>query len=266
MRHKPLFVLPTFNERKRIDHILKYYSTFGDVVVVDNFSSDGTVEVAAAHGAQILMKRNDGTVQTPEWNKWLRSKLGDVPIIGLSCSEFIPERTIHEIQNQLLDSLVAVVRVEAHTYTDGILLPLWGNKKRYIERGLHLGRLDMDSIRIHKPFEPLKNTKFCTVTLPAQHYVEHLRLTQFAAELIKVTNYARVEAAQFKQDGKLRPGTRCVKSMLREFFNLCKIKNIIFLKTTIPQIFLRIIMHIVIYYEQVAQTSKVENLYAKKYD
>ena len=187
MKDDILFNLPTFNEEARVGAIVSYYQKFGTVLVIDNHSQDQTVNIAKANGATVIPKKNHGTVQTPEWNRWLKLQVGEVPIIGLSCSEFLSEGTIKAIHSELLNHRVGVVELMVRSFTDGVELPLWGNKKRFVERGLHLGKIDISGIRIHAPFRVKDSGSFIKVTLPEEFYVEHLRVTKFSNELTKVT-------------------------------------------------------------------------------
>jgi glycosyltransferase involved in cell wall biosynthesis len=57
------FVIFTFNEEKRIERVVRNFVNFGDVLVVDNESTDRTREIAQKHGCDILINKNAGWVE-----------------------------------------------------------------------------------------------------------------------------------------------------------------------------------------------------------
>lgn len=76
------FVLFMFNEEARIERAVRNFLPYGRVLVVDNHSTDRTVEIASSLGADVLLHKNQGwvedecttsvvkaTVQTP-WLYW----------------------------------------------------------------------------------------------------------------------------------------------------------------------------------------------------
>lgn len=257
-----VFVLNAYNEERRIGSILRYYKEFGEVVLVDNFSSDATIAIASSLGVKYYCKKNDGTVQTTDWIYWLKETIGSRPYVSLSCSEYLSPDTIRAIQSQLLMPGVGVVELEMKSFTDGIELPLWGKHKRYVERGLHLGRIDIAAVRIHAPFIVSDTSKYKTVRLESDYYVEHLRVTHFASELIKVTNYARIEAMQIEVT---KPLVKLGKSVLREFLNFLILRNFLYMSISLPHLYLRCIMHYVIYRELTEVRSDVEKKYETRF-
>lgn len=265
MKDDPLFILPTFNEEARVGTIVSYYQKLGTVLVIDNYSQDQTANIARANGATVILKKNNGTAQTPEYCRWLKLQAGEVPIITLSCSEFLSEATIKAIHSELLNHRVGVVELMVRSFTDGVELPLWGNKKRYVERGLHLGKIDISGIRIHAPFRVKDGSSFIKVTLPEKFYVEHLRVTKFSDELIKMTHYAKIEAQQKIEDGIVYPLRSFLKLLLRECINFLIPRNLRYIKISFPQILLRIIMHYVIYRCVNEDNVKAQVKYKEKY-
>lgn len=87
------FVLFMFNEEARIERAVRNFLPYGRVLVVDNHSTDRTVEIAKSLGADVLLHKNQGwvedehttsvvksVVQTP-WLYWgSRMRLSTVPL------------------------------------------------------------------------------------------------------------------------------------------------------------------------------------------
>jgi glycosyltransferase involved in cell wall biosynthesis len=57
------FVLFMFNEEARVERAVRNFLPFGRVLVVDNHSTDRTVEIAKSLGADILLHKNPGWVE-----------------------------------------------------------------------------------------------------------------------------------------------------------------------------------------------------------
>ena len=60
------FIIGTFNEEKRVAYPIKSFLPYGDVLVVDNYSSDKTVEVARSLGAKVVRRKNEGWLDNEE--------------------------------------------------------------------------------------------------------------------------------------------------------------------------------------------------------
>ena len=58
MKNKITFILFAFNEESRIQYPIECFLPFGDVLVVDNFSVDKTVEIATRCGAKVIQYDN----------------------------------------------------------------------------------------------------------------------------------------------------------------------------------------------------------------
>lgn len=58
------FIIFTYNEEKRIEYPIKCFLPYGQVLIVDNFSSDNTVGVSQKTGAKVIRYKNDGWVET----------------------------------------------------------------------------------------------------------------------------------------------------------------------------------------------------------
>lgn len=260
------FLLPTFNEEKRIAHIARYYSQYGKVIVIDNESEDKTADIAHSLGLTVIKKRNYGSTQTSDWFKWLKKEFGDVRFISLSCSEYIDSVTINEIKKKLSNPKVGLVELEMISFTDTKELPLWGKKKRYVQRGMNLKAVS-NNVRIHADFEISDKENYEKVRLPSKFKVEHLRISNFIRETDKVLGYAFQEAKIHEQSSKTRPHVRLIKSILRDLYNLFIFKNLSHFRISFLQMIIRLIMHIAIYREltEYKKQREVEEAYKKKY-
>lgn len=69
------FFIFTFNEAHRIEYPIKNFLPYGDVVVVDNYSTDTTSALAASLGARVIKYKNNGVVETVAETEYLFKKI-----------------------------------------------------------------------------------------------------------------------------------------------------------------------------------------------
>lgn len=59
MEHNITFVLFAYNEERRIQYVLRNLQPYGHILVVDNMSTDRTVEISKSFGADVFSRKND---------------------------------------------------------------------------------------------------------------------------------------------------------------------------------------------------------------
>ena len=72
---KITFVLFMFNEEARIERAVRNFLPFGRVLVVDNFSTDRTVDIAKSLGAEVLLHKNQGWVEDEQTTALVKSSV-----------------------------------------------------------------------------------------------------------------------------------------------------------------------------------------------
>lgn len=69
------FVIFAYNEEKRIEYPIRNLIKYGNVIVIDNCSSDNTRKIAENLGAIVYEYKNNGYVETPEELDFVRSRV-----------------------------------------------------------------------------------------------------------------------------------------------------------------------------------------------
>src|SRR5574341_1011965 len=151
-------ILLVYNEEARVQRIIEYYRPFAKLIVVDNFSTDGTAAIIRNLGLEFVQYKNPGTSQTPECLKYYLSLVETDYVLFLSCSEFIPAallRLFDEVATKKSHDIVSCVR---DSYTCGELIPLWGGRFKWldvrVERFINKHGIDPDKLVIHGKLEP----------------------------------------------------------------------------------------------------------------
>lgn len=60
---KITFVVFTYNEERRIEYVLRCFYKYGKILVMDNYSTDKTVEIAKRYGAEVCLHKHPGWVE-----------------------------------------------------------------------------------------------------------------------------------------------------------------------------------------------------------
>ncbi len=98
-------IIPTFNEEKNIVRALRSVQFADEIIVVDSFSSDKTLEIAQSFGARILQRE----YQTSAIQKnWTIPQAEHDWIILLDADEWLPEPLQEEIQKTVAGNPVEV--------------------------------------------------------------------------------------------------------------------------------------------------------------
>src|SRR6267142_1957423 len=81
-------ILPVFNEEARVKRVVDYYRPFAKLIVVDNYSTDGTLPILQELGVEVIRHRNEGSLQSPEGLRFMLSLSSTPYVLFLSCTEF----------------------------------------------------------------------------------------------------------------------------------------------------------------------------------
>lgn len=97
-------VISAFNEEKHIEDCLKSLSWADEIVVVDNSSTDATVQIAKKYTKKIFTQKNDPLHIDTQKNFGF-GKAKSEWILSLDADERIPEELAQEIKEKVKDSI-----------------------------------------------------------------------------------------------------------------------------------------------------------------
>ena len=121
-------VVLTLNEKQNLERCLSTLRWCDRLCVVDSGSTDGTLETAAALGAEVFIHKQEGVFQISEQRNWCLDHCGFAHgdwVLFLDADETIPINLMDEIQNETLPD----VGVDAYEMTPRYLF--WG---RWLKR------------------------------------------------------------------------------------------------------------------------------------
>lgn len=270
--HSYTMILPVYNEQARVKRVLEYYRTYATIIVVDNYSTDNTVEIVKAMGFEVLEYQNGGTIQTPEWFKYITSICPTEYLLLLSCSEFIPVELLGLFNDIAESKEYDLVSCIVDSYTGGEFIQLWGGRikklERKIERFFNIKALDCSRVKIHRPFEVVEANRILYLPRHEHYVIRHLRDSDSFTLIQKHLDYAKVEAYQMTENNEPFSVWRLLRLYVKELLRFIQIPVAQWNRIAVREIWARIAMHSMIYWicwdlkhnETVAQSRERSNL------
>jgi glycosyltransferase involved in cell wall biosynthesis len=188
-------VVFTFNEEKRLPWVIRNFSDFARILVVDNESTDQTVEIAKAAGCNVLINKNQGWVEDAltvervfeaaetEWIYW-----------GFA-DEMIKPDSLGFISKAISSGLYDIIKLQRKNYYYGKFC--YGALASYQTKFFKNEAIDFTGNKIHnfgKEVVP-SNRIFLT---PSDCFVGHFIDDDISSYLNKINRYTDTEAEQLE--------------------------------------------------------------------
>jgi len=185
----------TYNEADNIADCLRSVSWCDDVVVLDSYSTDGTVEVARTLGARVIQhrfqdyasQRNFGLSQITYRYPWVFMLDAD-------------ERVTEELRPELIDAVraappdVSLFRLRRRDHLYGRWIPRSSGYPTWLGRLARLGR-------VHAERAYNEEIRTADRVLELRHHLDHYPFNKgFHAWIIKHDRYSTMEAALLSRE------------------------------------------------------------------
>jgi glycosyltransferase involved in cell wall biosynthesis len=245
-------ILLVYNEEARVKRVIEYYRPYARLIVVDNYSTDRTINIVKDLGVEFVQYKNPGTTETPECMKYCSTIADTDYILFLSCSEFIPASLLELFEEEASKKTYDVVSCVRDSYTCGDLIPLWGGRMKWIEarveRFVNKRNVDPDKIAIHAQFTRFKKLHVLRLPRDKRHVIVHLRDSDARSLINKSIDYASVEAQHRAQQGRPVTGFTLVLLFLKEILRLFHLPISKWNRIALREIWARMIMHTITYW------------------
>jgi glycosyltransferase involved in cell wall biosynthesis len=188
-------LLPTFNNAEMIRRVLDSVQWADEILVVDSFSWDRTLEICREYGARIIQHEY---IQSAKQKNWAIPQCAYEWILQVDTDEVLEPGLREEIETILADAPVNV---------DGYRIPFkhhiigkWVRRcGLYPEYHLRLFRRDAGSFE-DKEVHAHVLVKGEVRTL--QHHILHYGMNSIGKQLSNVDRYARYQSDELKKRGK----------------------------------------------------------------
>jgi hypothetical protein len=203
-------------------------------------------------GIDVIEYRNDGTIQTPEWFKYITSICPTDYLLLLSCSEFIPVELLRLFNKIAETKEYDMVSCVVDAYTCGELIPLWGGRikelERKIERFFNIKALDCSKIIIHRPFEVFDCNRVLSLPRSEGFVIRHLRDSDSLTLMQKHLDYAKIEAYQIQKNGEMFSFWKLMILFAKETARFLQLPVSQWNRLAAREVWARVVMHTIIYW------------------
>lgn len=211
-------VINTLNEEKNLPYTLRSIQTWADeIVVVDMYSEDRTVEIARDFGAKVYFHERILAFDAAR-SFAIDQATGDWVLI-LDADELVPRPLSEELRRIAADGSADVVSIPRLNYISGAPLnyttwsPRYDRHLRFFKKGF----LNV-SAKIHDFLKPVPEARIMHIPFRHGHVIVHFTYTDVSHFLEKVNRYTTIEAFQALERGEV-PSLgyamlRCVKEVV----------------------------------------------------
>jgi glycosyltransferase involved in cell wall biosynthesis len=140
-------VVVTLNEEDRISRCLESAAGVGEIVVVDSFSGDRTVDIARAHGAQVYQRK---FTTAADQKNWAIAKASKDWILLLDADEALSTELAHEMEKAIDGPLVDGYRLRRRSEFLGRTIGHCGWGDEWIVRLFRRGRGHYPEREVHE--------------------------------------------------------------------------------------------------------------------
>ena len=116
---KITFVLFMYNEESRVERAVRNFLPYGRVLVVDNYSTDRTVELAKALGADVLLHKNPGWVEDEQTTSVIKATVKTPWLYWGFSDEIVDRATIIATLNLIDSDQYSIVNIARKNYYYG---------------------------------------------------------------------------------------------------------------------------------------------------
>ena len=141
-----------WNEESRVLRGISNFSAFFPVLVVDNYSTDGTRDVVEGAGYKVVKVKNPGFIETPEVMDAVIAACDTEYLLIASLSEFVPFALLRKYADVANAASHDVVRAYRVCVTAGAFMPLAGKPGAHHEGELRFfrkGSVDYAGNKVH---------------------------------------------------------------------------------------------------------------------
>lgn len=113
------FLLFTWNEELRIESMLKCLNGHGNIIVIDNFSTDSTVSIVKKYTKKVYQHKNIGYVENEETIKFALNLAQTKWVYLAYADELIPKNLMAEIKKIVNEDLYEIVEIYRRNFMYG---------------------------------------------------------------------------------------------------------------------------------------------------
>ena len=214
---KITFFVFTYNEENKLEDMLKSLKPHGNIVVVDNYSTDNTVEIAYKHTNLVYKHKNIGYVENEESMKFVMDIVETEWIYLCYVDEFIPPELMSILKSTAENKAFDAVEIYRRNFMYGREVFNYG--KHHL-RMFRKGSVDFTGNIVHRlGIYSTESSKILKVSAKKLTSIWHMSVYNTDYLERSHNRYANLEAIQRnKMLGQKFSGFRAISKLLFYFF------------------------------------------------
>ncbi len=194
-RPKISALLPTFNNESSIRPTLESVKWVDEILVVDSFSTDATLETAREYGARIIQHEY---IQSAKQKNWAIPQCTHEWVLQMDTDEILEEGAREEIQSVVgqANRDIHAFRIPRKNHILGVWVAVANLYPDYQERLFRrdFGRFEEKEVHAHILVPGRTGT--------LQHHILHYGMRTISNQLRNLDRYSRYQADELKKAGK----------------------------------------------------------------
>lgn len=214
-------LLPVYNEETRVEHAIRNFRGRAEIVVIDNFSTDRTAEIAESLGAKVV-RRKSGVV-TADFYKFMFSHVSTDWFWLIFAGHYCPLDLIETCEEAMKCGRYDAVALQQIHIQYGRKTLAYGLNRQWkldTTRLAKVSAIDLSRHRIHVETPvACDDSRVFYVPLRENLFIKNFRDDDLEMMNSKTNRYAQEESAQFLAAGR---STSFARIIIRFVFDLLK--------------------------------------------
>jgi glycosyltransferase involved in cell wall biosynthesis len=169
--------LTAWNEERRIRQAVSEFMGICPILVIDNASTDKTVEICNDMGIPVAVVPNPGFVECDEVMLKVQALVNTEYILLASLSEILPFQLLKAYADIAEQGEVDIVRARRISYTNGAIVPLTGSPRQHPgeQRFFRKGAVIFTGNQVHQRGMPKPDAKIHVLPPESELCIHHFR-------------------------------------------------------------------------------------------
>ncbi|MDP3067022.1 MAG: glycosyltransferase family 2 protein [Methanobacteriaceae archaeon] len=213
-------VIHTYNEEKNIRNCLETVKWADEIVLVDMYSEDKTVEIAEKYTDKIFLHEKLGYIEPAR--KFAMKKTTNNWVLSVDADEMVPKALKDKLVDIMSENSADVVHIPHNNYFFGSLMEKtgWGALQDMHFRFFKKDWIELSDV-IHGGLSLKENAKIYEIRNPNEGFI-HFNYLDFEHFVEKMNRYTTIEAKTHFEDGK----DITLKSLIKELYHEFKLRYI----------------------------------------
>lgn len=212
---KLTFVIFTYNEENRIERVLRNFTGWGNILVVDNHSTDGTVAIAEQYGAKVLLHKNPGWVEDENTVALIKQTVQTPWIYWGFADEMLDQEGLMQVVNTIELGIYKIVSLTRKNFYYGKFCHnAYADR---LNRVFEKDALDFSGNKIHSFGKTTVPESAICYLDEKKYYVRHFISNTAKIYLATIDRYTDIEAEKTKLSGKIMLFARLGKQFLKHY-------------------------------------------------